>query len=82
MSISTYAVEEAPGVVVWVVAQAGSWVPGTYESDEAARLAASMLDDETILRELQPIYNAVDGADRAVTLAEVQAVVAAVEGVG
>ena len=58
----------------FVVSENGTWIPGAFDSDSAARLAALTLSDAEIIERLGPIYH-VDGEDRPVTFVDVQAAI-------
>lgn len=64
----------------WVIAENHQWTDGVFEGPEAAEASVALTDEE-IVKYLGSVYR-VDGQNRPVTLAEVQAAVAAVEGVG
>jgi hypothetical protein len=56
----------------FAVAGESGWIPGVYDTDGAARLAALKLSDYEIVKRLGPIYQ-----HRPVTLADVSAVIEA-----
>lgn len=58
----------------FVVAEEGGWIPGVFDSDGAARLAAVSLSDQDIIERLSHIYET-----RTVTLAEVGAAIEAAD---
>ena len=58
----------------FVVADGGGWVPGVFDSDGAARLAAMKLSDQDIVERLGHIYE-----KRPVSMAEVALAITAVE---
>jgi PhoPQ-activated pathogenicity-related protein len=56
----------------WTVSDSGSWLPGIYDSKVTA-IAAAALPDAVLEDRLQPICH-VDGENRPITLADVEAV--------
>lgn len=64
-NVNTYKVKGG-----WVVSENEMWLPGSYDSEQTARYAATMSD--AVLRAVQPICW-VDGGNRNITRADLDA---------
>ena len=56
----------------YVMSEGGTWVPGVFDSPEAAKLAAETLTDAQIVEKLGPIYE-FDKLNRPATIDDVKA---------